>query len=225
MKFSEYLWSKMSRVFEEIAEHPFNVELSNGELNEERFAFYLSQDAYYMMERSRAFALIANRFDSPIYIEQFLKFAQGSILAEQELHTNFLVPDYDLTVFEPTLACMAYTKYLIAMAATASLEEAVAATLPCFWIYRELGQQLANNTAGNNPYQIWINSYLTEEFLKETDQLIVILDEMASCCSKSGLLKMEKAFEQGMRLEWHFWQDAYEMKTIAHTKNALHLPV
>lgn len=215
MKFSEYLWQKNTATYQSIVEHPFNVELAAGVLSEERFAFYMQQDAYYLIERSRSFALIAARTDVSSNIQQFLNLAIDGLIAEQEFHTKFAAPSYDWDLFEPSYSCLAYTNFLVAKTATGSIEEALSALLPCYWIYRELGQLIGEETVEDNRYADWIKTYSDPGFSKKTDGLIEMLDNMAVKCSKSTLLRIEKAFEYGSRFEWHFWNDAYEMKTFA----------
>jgi thiaminase/transcriptional activator TenA len=208
MKFSDYLWQQNAANYQRIISHPFNLELAKGTLSKDRFIFYLQQDAYYLMGFSRALALIAGRVDTSRMIQRFLNFALGVLVAERELHATFLAETCDR--LEPSPACLAYTRYLIAIAATASLEEAVAAILPCFWIYREVGRSIAAQTTENNPYISWIDTYSSQEFSEETDEAISILDELASQCSANTLTRMENAFISSSLLEWHFWNDAYE---------------
>ncbi len=107
---------------------------------------------------------------------------------------------------------MAYSQYLIATAATAPLEEAIAAVLPCFWIYREAGQSIAVHATENNPYMRWIDTYSSQEFSDGTELAISILDKVANQCHKSSLVRMQNAFEYSTIFEWHFWNDAYNMK-------------
>lgn len=223
MKFSDTLWQKCAPIYKRIIEHPFNVELAEGSLDQKRFIFYISQDAYYLVAFSRALALIAGRADSSSTIHQFLNFSVGAIVVERELHANFLPLESVLDGIEPSPACMAYTQYLIATAATAPLEEAIAALLPCFWIYREVGLNIAANTAVNNPYILWIDKYSSQEFSDAVDLAISILDEKAGQCSANMLARMEKAFENSALFEWHFWDDAYQMTSFktAYASNQL----
>ncbi len=210
MRFSDTLWQQIAPIYRSIINHPFNVELARGTLDQERFVFYMEQDAYYLVGFSRALAFIAARMDSSKTIRHFLDFSLGALVAERELHAKFLAPNYNLDNLEPSFACMAYVQYLIATAATASLEEAVAAVLPCFWIYREVGCNIAAHAKENNPYALWIGTYSSKEFSEGTDRAILILDEMASQCSANSLVRMKKAFEYCSLLEWHFWNDAYK---------------
>jgi thiaminase/transcriptional activator TenA len=210
MKFSTILWKQTAQIYQRIIDHPFNIELAQGTLDREQFVFYMEQDAYYLVGFSRALAFIAARADSSKLIHHFLNFSLGALVAERELHANFLAPDYCENI-APSPACIAYTQYLIATAATASLEEAIAAVLPYFWIYREVGRNIAVHAAKNNPYMRWIETYSSQEFSQGTELAISILDEMAARCSTDTLTRMENAFKNSSLFEWHFWHDAYNM--------------
>lgn len=211
MKFSECLWQAASPIYQQIIRHPFNVELAKGTLDEKRFIFYMEQDAYYLISFSRALAFIASRAASAKITHQFLNFSLGALVAERELHANFLPSNDYCDRVEPSSSCMAYTQYLIATAATAPLEEAIAAVLPCFWIYREVGRNIAAHCMQANPYIRWIETYASQEFSDATDQAISLLDEFASHSSVETLEHMKKAFEYSSLFEWHFWNDAYKM--------------
>lgn len=211
MKFSHYLWQQVNPIYEKIITHPFNTQMAQGTLDKEKFLFYMEQDAYYLVGFSRALAFIAARAISSKTITPFLSFAQGALIAERTLHANFLPPGHDLDFIEPSPACLAYTQFLIATAATAPLEEAIAAVLPCFWVYRNVGCNIAKEATENNPYMRWISTYSSPEFSTATDQAINILDEVASECTSNELTRMERAFEYSTLLEWHFWDDSYEM--------------
>ncbi len=136
------------------------------------------------------------------------------LIAEREVHAYYLNARSSCSATELSPACMAYTSYLIATAATASLEEAIAAVLPCFWIYREVGREVAKNSSKDNPYSLWINTYSNQEFSDVTDKALSILDEKAKKCSQNTLTLMEEAFKNSSLLEWHFWNDAYHMTLL-----------
>lgn len=214
MRFSEQLWERTFPIYQAIFRHPFNIELLEGTLDKKRFIFYMEQDSYYLINFSRTLALIAGRAISSKTIHRFLKFSLGSLTAERELHANFLPSNYDCEKVEPSPACIAYTQYQIATAATAPLEVAIAAVLPCFWVYREIGRNVEMNCLQNNPYIRWLETYSSQEFIDGTDQAISLLDELASKCSIDVLERITKTFEYSILFEWHFWNDAYQMITF-----------
>jgi len=211
MNLTNELWQTTLPIYQKILEHPFNKELAEGTLSEKRFIFYMAQDSYYLVHFSRTLALIASRSTSASLIQKFLNFSLQAVCAERELHDKFLPPDYSLDKVNPPPSCLAYTHYLLATAATASFEEAVAAVLPCFWIYRELGSTLAKKCSKNNPYERWIKTYSSIEFCDATNEAINVLDNLTENCSADLLSKIKKAFEKSTIFEWYFWDDAYKM--------------
>ena len=214
MNFSSTLWEDITPIYHQILQHPFNVELAQGTLESARFTFYMEQDAYYLIGFSRALSFIAARVDCSKRMQHFLNFALGALVAERELHAHFLPPNHCYDKIEPSPACMAYTQYLLATSATASLEEAIAAVLPCFWLYREVGCNISARVKENNPYILWIDTYSSQEFSEGTDLAITLFNEIASRCSIYSLALMKKSFEYCSLFEWHFWNDAYNMSTL-----------
>ena len=216
MKFSEYLWNQIHPIYEKIVTHPFNVELANGVLSEERFIFYMHQDSAFLVEFSKALAIIASRVCSISLMNHFLHFSLETLNGERELHSFFITPNPNMPIV-PSLACMAYTRYILATAVISSVEEGVAAILPCFWIYREVGKFLIKGSTKNNPYSLWIDTYSSKEFSEATDLAIEIVDTMADQCTRDQLERMKAVFEHCSLFEWHFWNDSYSMKTFRNS--------
>jgi thiaminase/transcriptional activator TenA len=47
----------------------------------------------------------------------------------------------------------------------AQVEVTMASVLPCFWIYKKVGDHIyQQQNKQNNPYQTWIDTYAGEEF-------------------------------------------------------------
>ena len=94
-----------------------------------------------------------------------------------------------------------------------SYEEGLAALLPCFWIYREVGIHIHKNSADNNPYQKWIDTYSGEEFAKIVQDMIDLTDRSADIASPEIRKLMLQAFVHSTNLEWMFWDGAYNLET------------
>lgn len=204
MSLTNELWQTTLPIYQQILDHPFNRELAEGRLSEDRFLFYMAQDSYYLVRASRSLARIASRLTSASLIQKFLNFSLQAVCAERELHDKFLPSAYSLEKVNPSPACLGYTHYLLATAATASFEEAVAAVLPCFWIYRELGSAIAKKCSKDNPYKKWIDTYSSAEFSDATNEAINVLDNLTENCSTDLLNKIKKAFETSAIFEWYF---------------------
>lgn len=198
-------------VYQKILNLPFILELTKGTLSAKRFANYIQQDALYLVDYARALLLIAAKANSASEIVSFIKFAEGAIVEERALHEYYLKGyEIDLNVSKNN-ACFAYTHYLISTASTQSIEESVAAILPCFWIYRDVGNHIHRHSVINNPYEKWISNYANEEFARLVDEALLIADEMYTQASVSTQHAMRKTALQSSILEWRFWDDAYSM--------------
>ncbi|MCS7154284.1 MAG: thiaminase II [Bacteroidota bacterium] len=214
MRISESLWRSIEPIYDAILRHPFNQELARGELACERFAFYLQQDALYLVDFGRALALMAARAHEAEDVLAFARFAQGAVEVERALHESYF---RELGIRKPlqvqSPACFAYTNFLLATAACRSLEEGMAALLPCFWIYREVGRAIYAQASPDNPYRRWIDTYASEQFASWVERAIAMTDRFAAGASKRTRALMQRAFEASARLEWMFWDSAYRMES------------
>lgn len=210
----EKMSSSVSPIMRKIFDQPFNQELSQGTLSKEKFIHYLQQDALYLADYSRALALTAGRLTCNEQAHQFMQFALGAIKAEQDLHLSYLNEHESLLTFnmQQSPACFMYTNYLLRMASTASVEEAVASLLPCFWVYREVGKQITKAKIINNPYAKWIELYSGEQFDSSVNLAIEIMNALSDVASDQLKAKMISAFVRSTQLEWHFWESAYHQE-------------
>ncbi|WP_316799760.1 TenA family protein [Pedobacter frigidisoli] len=165
MKWSEIAWLKIAPIFNSIIAHPFNSELSSGTLSRERFLFYLAQDAYYLLDFARALSTISGRMNSPELVLAFSEFSTGAIVAERSLHERYFV-EFGLNEdAQPSPSTFLYTNYILRQAAYGDLGVAVASVLPCFWIYKAVGDHIFSLQAGNdNVYKEWIDLYSGDDF-------------------------------------------------------------
>lgn len=213
MRFTDSLWQQIDPIYRAILDHPFNRELAQGALSRERFEFYIQQDALYLADFGRALAIVGSRAASPERMLDMVRFAEGAVVVERALHTEYFQL---FGIANPAAAqspsCLAYTSYMIATATQKSYEEGIAALLPCFWIYREVGTHIYQHAAANNPYQRWIDTYAGQEFGAQVDRAIAITDEAADQASAAGLAGMREAFVTSSRLEWLFWDSAYRLE-------------
>lgn len=209
---TQQLWETITPLYQSICKHPFIEELAAGTLDKNRFIFYLQQDALYLVDFARALAHTATRLKSLEQTEIFLIFAQEALVAERELHKYYFKYFNVKACSEQQPACFYYTNYLLATVNQKSVEEAVAALLPCFWIYAEVGQHIANTTASNNIYHPWIAMYSSDAFHLAVKKARDITDHLATEVFPANHELMKKAFVHSARLEWLFWDSAYKLE-------------
>jgi len=216
MTFSAEAWQRIGPLYDSILALPFNQELAAGTLSRERFTFYMLQDAIYLTSFARSLAVTAARAPDEDAIIQFAGSARTAVVVERELHAGFF-KTYGITpeqaaATEPSPTCEHYTHYLLALAHNAPYEVSVAALLPCFWIYREVGTHLFNTAAPDNPYQPWIDTYADEEFAEGVRKVIAISDRVGAAATPALQEQMFGAFKRASQLEWMFWDSAYRLE-------------
>lgn len=210
-KLSNQALEKCALIIQAIKDHPFNQELANGSLDIEKFAYYIEQDTLYLRDYARSLSAIASK--APLsFIKDFLAFSEGALIAEQEVVHSFFRQTFNFQeTGKLTPATLAYTSYLLQVSSIAPVEIAIAAVLPCFWVYQIVGQSIAQNTdmQSHNPYKKWIETYSGKEFSDSVERAISIFDEIAVSASDQMQHLMLDAFYKSTVLEWHFWNDSY----------------
>ena len=212
MKFTQTLWENIEEIYQAILALPFNQELMAGTLAQEKFEFYIVQDSLYLADFGRALGVLGSRSATANRMLDFWQFAQNAIVVERALHEGYIQQFNIKAEAKRSPACSFYTNFLLATTTHRSYEEGVAGVLPCFWIYREVGNHIYAQATPNNPYQTWIDTYAGEEFSVAVDKAIAITDEVAERASPTARTRMTEAFVTSSRLEWMFWDSAYRME-------------
>jgi thiaminase (transcriptional activator TenA) len=195
---------------------PFNTELAAGTLARERFQHYIIQDALYLGQFSRSLALAAAKAPETQTLQAFAQSALGAVAVERALHEQYLrafgVDPAALAGAEPAPDCLAYTSFLLATAYHDPWEVLVAALLPCFWIYWDVGCAIAETAAADNPYRAWIDTYADPRFGEAVQTVIATADRAAAQAAEPVRKRMLAAFTRAAQYEWLFWDGAYQRR-------------
>ncbi|MDQ7066800.1 MAG: TenA family protein [Sulfurimonas sp.] len=162
-----------------------------------------------MSEYKKALVGVGSKCHNPKDTQFFYESATGIIAVEDALHKEFLEKQYLNP--EPSPTCELYNSYLARIVQNESVEVGVAAVLPCFTIYKEVGDFILKNQLNqdSNPYQKWIATYASDEFALAVEQAIAIANNYALTASPQSLAKMQEVFIKTSKLEWMFWDSAY----------------
>lgn len=214
--FSKEAWQRALPLYQKIIELPFNTELASGTLSRERFRHYMIQDAHYLEGFARALSLASAKGLNSDHVVHFAGAAQTAIVVERSLHAEYFgrfgVNSADFAAARPSPICEHYVSYLLRVAALEPFEVGLAALLPCFWIYREVGRDILTRAAPSNPYQAWIDTYAGAEFEAAVDAVIETVDRVALDVSPRIRAAMQDAFGRATQLEWMFWDGAYRLE-------------
>lgn len=208
-KWSEEAWNAALPVYDKILTLPFIEQLADGTLPEEKFLFYIRQDSIYVENYCRVLAHIASRLTRQDQIEDFLKFASVGIEVEKALHETYLKQAG--TAALPTPTTLLYDSYESSKG-LGPVEIEAAAILPCFWVYQKVGEEIIKRCSRPNPYSRWIETYADESFAQSTVRAVEICDALAADASDSIRREMTEAFVTATKMEWMFWDSAYNME-------------
>lgn len=214
--FSAELWQANLPLYQQTLALPFNQALADGTLSRERFRQYIIQDAHYLLAYGRALAAAAAKADHADGVVQFAEAARTAVVVERSLHDGFMrdygisAADFAATPLSP--ACHHYTQFLVATAWSAPYPVVLAALLPCYKIYAEVGLAIHASARRPNPYEAWIETYSSAEFLDAVQAVCDTLDRVASGADAATRQQMHAAYTRGAQLEWMFWDSAWRLE-------------
>jgi len=209
------IWGENYPFYRKILNLPFNQELLSGKLDEQVFKNYIIQDYHYLQNYKKVHGILLakapdeaamkfivnliNEIDKEIaqihnlYVEKFN-------IAKEELINS---PSYPSTEF--------YNSFLIKTATIEPFEVGLMATLPCRWIYYQLGVDMKQaEKAERGKYREWIDGYWEGPWeTSETKKAVDFIENYMRATTDENRLKMKKAYETAMKLEYMFWDDVY----------------
>ncbi|WP_137789467.1 thiaminase II [Bacillus sp. E(2018)] len=214
--FTDILRERAASIWEANLQHPFVKGIADGDLSLERFRYYVLQDSYYLSHFARIQAMGAARAEDLYTTSRMAAHAQGTNDAELGLHETFMkqlgVTEEELADFEPAPTAYHYTSHLYRVAESGSLGEIIAAILPCYWIYQEIGETFKGATPQDPIYQEWIAAYGGEWFTELVQEQIDRLNQLAEKASDHEKNKMIQHFLISCQYEYSFWEMAYTLE-------------
>ena len=196
--------------------HPFVLALGNGTLPEEKFKYYILQDARFLGDLARVFAAGALKAPDSESALRFAKLAEETITVERSLHESY-GKRWNMTAEHMTRVPMAptnyaYTRHMLTVAHSGSAAEITAVALPCAWIYCVVGQHLLKKgpPPRNHPYRNWLMLYASARVCRSA-----AVDAPAGGSlgdrrrGKEEQRRMEASFVISSRYEWMFWDMAW----------------
>ena len=216
-QFSETAWQRNESLYQAMLTMPFNQALADGTLSRDIFKYYMIQDAHYLEGFSRVLAIAATKCTLPADVILFLDSAKEALVVEQALHKayfqQFEISEKSWRNTPASPECELYMSYLAKLALFSPYEVLLAALLPCFWVYLEIGKAIHQIASLDNPYHAWIETYASDAFDESVNNVIKTINQIAATTSTETQNAMHHAFKRAMQLEWLFWDSAYHRRT------------
>ncbi len=215
MDFTPKMKRAADRQFNSFLHRPFVTELAAGKLPIAKFRYYIIQDNLFLDDMVEARRIMLSRAPRRYrsHLSRLLKSMHRFELLNRRRAVSRKV---GITVSKmrrshrsPT--GLAYTSFLIRIAATASLGESLSASMACPWTYAELGQRYARSAAMRHPiYGPWLKIYQSEAMNKWLDELKSVINKFAAESTPRIRRRMIHYFVTGCKFECMFWDMAYK---------------
>jgi len=213
MRFTEELRESAAKSWEQSINHPFVQGVVRGDLPLETFKFYILQDIYYLKHYGKIHALAAAQaedFKITAMLADKAKLTAEAELTVHEEHAKILeISDDEMGNLQPAPTAYGYTSHLYRAAGSGSLGQTIAAILPCYWLYADIGKIYQDAKPKETIYQNWIQTYASEWFHTSTQEIIDLLDEIAEKSSEKEKAKMKEQFLIAKEYELAFWEMSY----------------
>jgi thiaminase/transcriptional activator TenA len=210
--FTAQLWKEASPVYRKTLDHPFLQGLASGKLPRESFHFYLRQDGLYLRSFAQGLHALAAKAPREEWASTLAKHATEAIEAERQLHRSLLAAAGGDRREEMAPTNRAYTNHLLASVSRLSFTEGLAAMLPCYWIYWEVGKELKRRGSADPGYAQWINQYSAPEYGASVTAVLSMLNEAASTASGAERENARKLFLLSAQYEYMFWDMAWRLE-------------
>lgn len=215
--FTSRLWAGIQPIYSEILRHPFLTGLADGTLDRQVFRFYVIEDALYLHDFARAVAILGGKAPHPDITEALCGDAVETVKGEREQLGAFLEElggsRDELFSRQPAPTNQAYTAYFLSQVHSGPFHEGLAAVLPCYWIYAEVGKELLKRPPSPDPlYRRWIESYGSAEYDAVVQRVVALTDRTVEDLGDAARRAMARHFAMTSRYEWMFWDMAWRQE-------------
>lgn len=216
--FSEQLRSRAGRIWRAIEDHAFLRELHAGTLPMNRFTYFILQDYVYLLDFAQVLCQGGAKSPNLETLELFARHALGAVEVERSFHASFGktlgLTRKQLDAMPKGPITQAYIGHLQSVARSGSLGELVAAVLPCYWIYGEVGRRLYRSRPQRPKiYREWIETYAGEPFWRPVREQIQLMNTIGAAAGSREKKLMTEHFVLSSRYEFMFWDQAYRLES------------
>ncbi|MCX7667407.1 MAG: TenA family protein [Atribacterota bacterium] len=198
--------------WQKIVNHPFLVELTCGILPREKFAYYLSQDDYYLQDLLSTLGILvakAHGVTKNFAIRLLYETLHGEVamheIVEKEEGTNSFPKGETATIYGDSLLRTAYEGDVL---------DILVVLCPCFLSYQEIGERFFPQAGKSisSAYRFWLESYASDAYRRITDELLTHVEQEVKSISEGKQKRLLGLFQRATRLEYRFWEESYKFQ-------------
>ena len=203
---TDNVWLEAASIYHSIINSPFIIKLADGSLPIENFKTYIAQDELYLGNYGRQMFEFAELIADAEQKAMFVEFAKAGLEGEKQMH-QLLIERFGIAdTVSPSPITAAYNAHTQQAIDTKDKAIALAALLPCMWVYNEVGLHILETAKlEGNPYKEWIEEYGNEEFTQGVKAVLQLADEYAEENDEAIRQQMTRVFLEATEFEYQFW--------------------
>ena len=203
---TDNVWLEAASIYHSIINSPFIIKLADGSLPIENFKTYIAQDELYLGNYGRQMFEFAELIADAEQKAMFVEFAKVGLEGEKQMH-QLLIERFGITdTASPSPVTAAYNAHTQQAIDTKDKAIALAALLPCMWVYNEVGLHILKVAKLDvNPYKEWIEEYGNEKFTQGVKAVLQLADEYAEESDEHTRQQMTRVFLEATEFEYQFW--------------------
>lgn len=218
MKTTKRLLAKTEKIWEEYNKHPFVLGIQNGDLDKEKFKYYIMQDYLYLEEYAKVFAIGMAKAKTKEVSNLFAGYINVLAVSEMDIHRGYM-GKFNITMDEiesmpRSLDNLSYTSYMLRVAYEEGEAEVLVSILACALSYEYIAKKMLENNkkAGQHPFfGEWVEGYASEEYSRENKILIEAVEMATRDYSEEKLKHLEEIFVACSKYEYKFWEMSWNM--------------
>ena len=217
MTFTEELWTSIAPIYAAILRHPFLRGLTDGSLVARRVP-QLRDPGRALPARLRPRAFDRRRARSARGLDHHAERALGRRASRRALAPRDVLPRVRPRRRRTWPRCRSRrptspTRATCWRSRTARRStRALAALLPCYWIYWEVGKELERAGSRDPLFARWIATYASEEFGSVVRAVLEATEPRRAGLTDEEPRAMRRHFVTTSRYEWMFWDMGYRME-------------
>lgn len=218
MTTSDKLLAATKDIWESYNDHPFVLGIQNGDLDKEKFRYYIMQDFLYLKDYAKVFAIGVAKAKSTETANLFAKYIpvmNGELSVHSGYMGKFQVSQEEIDSMKPALDNLSYTSYMLRVAYEEGEAEILTAILSCAYSYELIAKKILANKPDsiNDPFfGEWIAGYASEDYAAGNVRLIDTLNALTVDYTEAQIAHLVDIFVACSRYEADFWQLAWEQK-------------
>lgn len=219
MKTSEKLLNAVFEIWKNYNNHPFVLGIQNGNLDIEKFKYYVIQDFMYLINYTKVFAIGVAKSKSIETMQLFANYTHVLACNELNLHRKYMseldISQERIKKIRIEIDNASYCAYMLNIAYTDEEVEILVAILSCACSYEVIAKKiLANNPKAieHKIFGSWIKTYSSDDYAAHNEKLIDAMDNLSQNYDSDRLRHLIEIFIYCSEYEMKFWDFSWQYK-------------